>query len=141
MRLVRKRRRGMSAIIVTFVLIVVTLITSVMVASFTFGLISSYIPPAEVTVQGATCSATGNTTTCQLILTNEGAKNTATSGTCSLDGTTAGSVVGGGTVPAGGSLDGVECVAHNSPITPGSNVKGELSLTNGAILPFIGSVV
>ena len=123
-------------------MIAVLLIASVMLAGITFGVFSIYYAPAEVAAEGATCSTAGNTTTCQLTLTNDGTQNTATTGDCSLQAgsVVSGSVVGGGTVPAGGSLSGVKCVAHGGGISPGSQISGVLSMTNGASAFFIGTL-
>ncbi len=142
MRLGRQKRSGLTAIVVEIILIGIVLIASAMLAGFTFGVFSYYVSPAAVTVQGTICSANGNTTTCQLTLTNEGGHNTATTGACYLDGriNISGDVVGGGTVPAGGSLGGVQCVAHGASLQSGSQVSGALPLTNGAILYFIGTL-
>ena len=132
----------MSELVVEIIIIGVVLIASVMVGGFTFGIFSFYLRPAEVTAGGATCSATANMTTCQLTLSNEGPTNTSTTGVCSMSAGTEmiGSVVGGGTVPAGGSLSDVECVAHGGNITTGSQVSGALALTNGAVAFFVGTL-
>jgi len=141
MRITRQKRSGITPIIVEFMLIAIVLIACVMLAGFTFGLFSSYVTPAEVAVESAICSTAGNTTTCQLTLTNVGARDTSTTGTCSMSAGADenGSVVGGGTVPAGGSLSGVECVAHGY-LSTGSQVSGALSLTNGGIAFFVGTL-
>ena len=130
----------MAAIVVTFVLVIDSLISCVMVGGFTFGLIGAYVPPAEVTASEAMCSSVVNLTTCQLTLTNQGTHSTATTGVCSIGGASSGSVASGATVPAGGSLQGVRCEVHGSAVAPGSNVQGAVSLTNGATLVFFGTV-
>jgi hypothetical protein len=142
MHLPRHKRSGLAAIVVEVLLIGVVLIASVLVAGFTFGIFSFYITPAVVSVAGTMCSATENTTTCQLTIINEGERPTATTGTCSIDESSdiGGSVIGGGTVPAGGSLQGVQCVAHGGELPSGSQVSGALPMTNGAILYFIGTL-
>jgi hypothetical protein len=122
-------------------MIAVLLVAAVMLAGITFGVFSFYYHPAEVSAVGATCSTNGNTTVCQLTLTNIGLENTATTGVCSLraGAVETGSVVGGGTVPAGGSLSGVKCVASGNP-SPGSQVSGALLMTNGASAFFVGTL-
>jgi len=139
MRVSGHKRKGMSEVVVTFFLLVVSLITCVMVGGFSFGLIGDYVGPAEVSVQNATCSQSANLTTCQLTLMNQGAHSTATSGDCLIRGASVASVVGGGTVPAGGSL-GVQCIAHGGNFTEGARIQGALSLTNGGVLYFFGTV-
>lgn len=137
-----RRRRGVSSIVAEIALIAVVLITAVILASFTFGLFSSYYSPAEVAVEGASCTTAGNSTTCQLTLTNMGAQNTSTTGLCSMNvGTDVpGNVVNGGVVPAGGSLTNVQCITHGVNPSLGSQVSGALSLTDGGIAFFVGSV-
>jgi len=141
MRVTLKRRRGVSSLVAEIVLIAVLLIATVIFASFTFGLFSFYLSPAEVAVEGASCFTGTNSTTCQLTLTNVGESSVWTTGSCSLD---AGAnlncaVVGGGNVPAGGSLL-VQCVAHGIDLDPGAQVSGVLSLTNGGTAFFVGTV-
>jgi len=141
MRLARHKRRGVSAVVAEVVMIAVLLVAAVMLAGITFGIFAIYYQPAEVTAESATCSTADNMTVCQVTLTNEGTSDTSTTGACSLQvGTLVqGSVEGGGTVPAGGSLSGVECVAHSGGFSSGSHVNGALQLTNGASAFFIGT--
>ena len=132
----------MSPVVAEVVMIAVLLVAAVMLAGMTFGLFSFYYQPAEVIAGGATCASVGNTTTCQFTLTNEGIRDTATSGVCTLrDGAVeSGSVVGGGTVPAGGSLSGVQCITHSGSHTQGIHVSGALLMTNGASAYFVGTL-
>jgi len=141
MRITQRRRRGVSALVAEIALIAVVLIVSVIFASFTFGVFSFYYSPPEVAAQGASCSTAGNSTTCQLTLTNVGAQDTSTTGSCSLDSGTVvnGYIVDGGTVPAGGSLANVQCVTNGLNLTSGSQVDGALTLTNGGTAFFIGT--
>ena len=123
-------------------MIAVLLIAAVMLAGITFGVFSFYYQPAEVFAVGALCTHAGNATVCQLTLANEGLDDTATTGVCSLqDGSLmSGSVVGGGTVPAGGSLSDVECVANGGNPIQGSQISGALLMTNGASAFFTGTL-
>ncbi|HUK80144.1 MAG TPA: hypothetical protein VLU91_05725 [Nitrososphaerales archaeon] len=141
MQVTGHRRRGVSAVVAEVVMIAVLLVAAVMLAGVTFGIFAIYYEPAEVAAVGATCSAIGNSTVCQLTLTNEGTQDTATDGVCSLrvGEDLQGSVVDGGTVPAGGSLSGVQCVAPGGSLLPGSHVSGVLQMTNGASTFFVGT--
>jgi len=141
MRLSRHKRMGVSAVVAEIVMIAVVLVAAVMLAGVTFGIFAIYYQPAEVAAEGATCSNVGNMTVCELTLTNEGSENTATTGVCALQAGVLlqGSVEGGGTVPAGGSLSGVQCVAQSESLLPGSHVSGVLQMTNGASTFFIGT--
>ena len=142
MRVSRRRRRGVSAVVAEVVMIAVLLIAAVMLAGITFGVFSFYYQPAEVFAVGAVCTHAGNSTVCQLTLANEGLDDTATTGVCSLqDGSLmSGSVVGGGTVPAGGSLSDVKCVANGGNPIQGSQISGDLLMTNGASAFFAGTL-
>ena len=139
---ITRRRRGVSVIIAEVVLIAVLLVSAIMLTGLTFGLFSLYLSPAEVAAESVSCSAAGNTTTCQVTLTNEGAQDVSTTGSCSLNEGTAvsGSVVDGGIIPAGGSLQGVECVTNGVDLSSGSLVQGALPLTNGGSAFFTGTL-
>lgn len=139
---ISRRRRGVSPVIAEVCLIAVLLVSAIMLVSLTFGVFSFYISPAEVEAESALCSAAGNTTMCLLTLTNTGAQDTFTTGSCTLDAgaVLSGNVVNGGTVPAGGSLTNVQCVTHGVDPSPGSQVSGVLSLTNGGTAFFVGTV-
>ena len=143
MRVRGRKRRGVSVVVAEVVMIAVLLVAVVMLAGVTFGIFAIYYSPAEVAAEGATCSTVGNTTVCQLTLTNEGSRDTATTGACILQSgeVMQGSVEGGGTVPAGGSLSGVECIANGGGHSPGSHISGALQMTNGASTFFIGTFV
>jgi hypothetical protein len=137
----QRRRSGISPIVATIFLIVVVLISSVILGTFVFGLMGSYIPPPEVIAGDLTCSVNGNVTSCQMTLTNEGGHSTATTGSCALSSNTGqDSVVGGGTIPAGSSLNGVACVSHHATVAMGSQIQGSLSLTDGEIVIFFGTL-
>jgi len=132
----------MAAIVVEFVLIIVSLISCVILGGFAFGTITIYVPPAMVAAQVASCSYAGNATDCKLILVNQGTKNVSTEGTCALSVPGAGgngTVTNGGVVPAGGSLQGVTCAVHSSPLSPGMRVSGSLPLTDGGSVFFTGT--
>ena len=109
--------------------------------TYVFGLMGSYYPPPEVYAQGATCSIAGNQTTCQVTLTNQGGHDTATTGSCSDGSSAQAAVVGGGTIPAGGSLEGVKCVSQGTTLSGSSHIQGWLSLTDGGIVIFFGTLV
>ena len=132
----------MSAVVAEVVMIAVLLVAAMMLAGLTFGVFSFYYQPAEVIAGGASCSSAANMTVCQVTLTNEGPRDTSTTGVCSLRSgeVVSGSVVGGGTVPAGGSLSGVECVVQGGGSTQGAPISGSLLMANGASAFFIGTL-
>jgi len=134
------RRAGLSAIVVEFVLVVISLIACIVLGGFTFGTIQIYVPPAEVAAQASSCSAAGNHSFgCMLTLNNQGSRNVATDGICSLNvsgGPVNGTISDGGTVPAGGALTGVQCIADVAGPTSGALVTGSISLNDGGMAYF-----
>jgi hypothetical protein len=138
----RRRRSGITEIIVEFTMIIAILIAAVMIGGYSFGLISSYVPPAEVAVESASCFSSSNATVCQLTLANVGANDASTTGQCTISSASMKpcQVIGGGTIQAGGVLKGVECVIDGSTVQADSHVQGEISLSNGASVPFVGDV-
>lgn len=141
MRITRHKRKGVSAVVAEVVMIAVLLVSVVMLAGITFGIFAIYYQPAEVAAEGAACTEVGNTTVCQLTLTNEGTQDTSTTGLCAIQSgdVVQGYVEGGGTIPAGGSLSGVQCVTYGGGLMPGSHVTGVVPTTNGASAFFVGT--
>lgn len=136
------RRKGVTVIVVEFILILVTLITSVMVGGFVFGLFGNYIPPAEVAAQVSSCSSTGSSEVCQLTLSNVGARNVATTSGCTLSlagSARPGNLTGGGTIPGGASLNKISCAVQGAQAEPGSRLVGSIPLSNGATVFFTGT--
>lgn len=140
MKLPGRKRSGSSVVVATIFMIVVVLITGVIFGTFVFGLMGSYMSPPEVTVQSPACSVSGNMTSCQMTLTNQGGHSTSTTGSCSLGRATQDMLVGGGTIPAGGSLKGVACVSSGFALMAGSHVQGSLSLSDGQIVIFFATL-
>ena len=135
------RRKAITEIVVEMFLIIVSLIACVVLAGFAFGTMAIYTSTARVEAQVDSCSQVGNSTACVLRLQNTGSSSVSTSGLCSLTVSgkdLGGTVVGGGVIPASGSLDGVECVVNGSSITSGGRISGSLGLQNGAIVYFVG---
>ena len=142
MNLGRRKRSGVSVIVVTVFLIIIVLISSVALGTFVFGVMGSYIPPPQVMAEDPACTVSGNTTSCQMTLSNTGGHSTETTGSCSLGSNTGkDTVVGGGTIPPGGSLAGVACVSDGFVPVPGSHVQGSLFLTDGQIVIFFADLV
>ena len=126
----------------TVFLIIIVLISSVALGTFVFGVMGSYIPPPQVMAEDPACSVSGNTTSCQMTLSNTGGHSTETTGSCSLGSNTGkDTVVGGGTIPPGGTLAGVACVSDGFVPVPGSHVQGSLFLTDGQIVIFFADLV
>ena len=141
LKLRRGRRKGVSVVVASVFMIVVVLITSAMLGTFVFGLMGSYMSPPEVYVDAPACFINGNSTSCQMTLTNQGGQSTSTTGSCSLGSNNGNdTLVGGGTIPAGGSLKGVACVSSGFVLMAGSHVQGSLLLTDGQIVIFFAAL-
>jgi flagellin-like protein len=132
------KRKAISPVLATVILIAITLIAAIAVAGFVFGLFGTFTSVARVQASVTGCGANGaspNEEACTLILTNSGNANTATTGICSLTfgGTTySGLLTNGGTVPSGGSL--------SSP-APTCTVNSAASHLAGAGVQVTGSVI
>jgi FlaG/FlaF family flagellin (archaellin) len=132
-RLSRAKRKGLSAVIVELLLIVIALVTTAVLGGFVFGTLNFYYGPAELAAQVASCSASNNSEVCQVTLTNIGANPASTLGcTMNVNGSRVqGIMTNGGVVPASGSLGNVGCTAHGSTVPSGTRVVGWISFTGG----------
>jgi hypothetical protein len=134
-RLLKARKRiGLSEVIVTLFLIVVVIVSSVMVAGFLFGIMGTYAASPEVAASVTSCSPSVSGEVCTIHLTNIGASNVATTGSC-YEGSKQGLVASGGTVPAGGALT-VSCSVAGVKVSSGDLVVGSVALGNGAPVYF-----
>jgi len=138
-----RRRKAVSPILATLILVAITLILGLIVAGLVFGLFGSFTSVATVAAQEATCmSATG---VCDVTLINTGASSVTMTG-CSVQvsgkadaSTTFGHDNPVTTVGASSSLNAV-CRA-GVPFTAqtvGSRVVGSFSMSNGASVIFSG---
>jgi len=121
------------------VLIAVTLISSLVFGGFFFGLIGTMDRPAEVAAQITACKHVGSSETCVIDLTNEGASNTSTTNVCRL-GSAEGTLTSGGTIPADGTLVGVECTVTGISVLTGARLVGSIPLANDGTVFFVGTV-
>ncbi len=72
-----RRRKGVSEVLGTIVLIAITLIAAVAVSGFVFGLFGRYTVSATVVASGASCRDNGaGVITCTMLLVNTGSANT-----------------------------------------------------------------
>jgi len=136
----KQKKKGISPVLATVILIAITLIAAIAIAGFVFGLFGSFTSSAQVTAQVVGCSTQINTV-CTINLINSGTSNTNTVGS---------SLTWGGTVHSGDTCLGVKLTAGTTtPATctitnaaaPGSGVafSGEVSMANGASVPFTGN--
>jgi len=145
-----KRRRAISPVLATVILIAITLIAAIAIAGFVFGLFGTFTSTARVQASATNCSWNGANEVCTLILTNSGNANTATTGSCQLS--------YGGAAKSGESSNVnppvaavVQAVNAGTPVTTycmaltglaagaGAQVTGSLVLANGGNALFSAS--
>jgi len=139
------KRKGISPVLATVILIAITLIAAIAIAGFVFGLFGTFTSTARVQASVTNCSHDGTTgEDCQVILTNSGNANTATTGACSMSfggstysghvaDTVAHAIAGtNGVQPANaGSSPAYFCDVPNNQATSGQQVTGSVILANG----------
>ncbi|MEM3186087.1 MAG: type IV pilin N-terminal domain-containing protein [Conexivisphaerales archaeon] len=157
------KKRAISPVIATVILIAITLIAAVAIGGFVFGLFGSFTKNAQVTVIGVSASS-GTSTTAKALCYPSTSKSLSGSGadfinvTLTNTGTgatnvTSISVTFGGQTYTDATLSGSCFIgasgSNNSTLTvsftpgassnPGEQFTGTVSLANGAELPFTGT--
>jgi len=133
-----KRRRAISPVLATVILIAITLIAAIAIAGFVFGLFGTFTSTARVQASVTSCSWTSPSETCNLILTNTGNANTFATASCSI--TTKGATTTGAyafaapstslSVPSAGTNTGT-CTATIGDPGAGVQITGSVILANG----------
>jgi flagellin-like protein len=142
----KTRKKAVSPVIATIMLLAVTLIAGVFLAGFTFQVMGSFTTFPLVSANVESCS--GSPVVCGILLRNSGSGSTAATG-CSF-GTTGGDLYNSnGTrvhppeeipVPAGANTL-VECEWSGTPLFVSGSVSGSIQLASTALsIPFYGSV-
>jgi len=135
------KRKAISPVLATVILIAITLIAAIAIAGFVFGLFGTFTKTA--TVVGSTVSCTDAAGVCQVTLTDTGNANTATAGTCteSYGGSTyPGVITHGGPITSGGAGVTVTCTpTGGAALIGGELVTGSVALTNGGSVLFSGT--
>ena len=147
-----RKRKAISPVLATVILIAITLIAAIAVAGFVFGLFGTFTSSANLASQVVTCvhnggGAGGLVGYCEISLTNTGGSSAAVTG-CSIYGTagvvaaTAGGVVVPSTPVKAGTTTAapvnVYCQASAAG-TAGAVVSGSLTVASGAPLAFTGT--
>jgi len=133
-----RRRKAISPVLATVILIAITLIAAIAIAGFVFGLFGSFTSSARVSAQVTTCVV--STKTCTVLLTNTGTSN-ANALSCSIQDNGApesGTLGGGPTVPAGQAGVSFTCLLGTIHSVAGSTAEGSFAMSNGATVPFSG---
>jgi len=147
-----KRRRAISPVLATVILIAITLIAAIAIAGFVFGLFGTFTSSANLQLSVVTCvhGAGGNAAGdgyCLLDVTNTGGSSGSVTG-CSIYGTS--STSGSSGVPPvtaatvtvkAGTTSAAPQVVYCAPpasitITAGAAVSGQLIVASGSPLAF-----
>jgi len=137
----RGEKKAISPVLATVILIAITLIASVAIAGFVFGLFGTFTSTAQVSAGTVSCSGTPEV--CLVPLQNTGSANTMITGACNL--AFAGGPYVGTAVMTSGNLHGgssgvVSCTAPGSAhAAAGTEVTGSISLGNGVYVLFAGT--
>jgi flagellin-like protein len=143
---IKKTRKAISPVLATVILIAITLIASIAIAGFVFGLFGSFTSTAQVTVVPVTCNNSPNspgTLTCTLTIKNTGSSSTSVTAVFLAYGT---QVPGTGCSPVVSAGQSTTCTAifnltpTTSTIPVGQAVQGSITLSNGASVPWSGTV-
>jgi len=144
-----RRRKGISPVLATVILIAITLIAAIAIAGFVFGLFGTFTSSARLQSSVVACHATGGgsgagLSYCLIDISNTGGASGSVTG-CSIYGTTevTNSALNGGgtatvTITAGTPAPGtaVYCIGTAAQITAGSAVSGSLVVASGSPLAF-----
>ena len=141
-----KSRKAISPVIATIILVAVTLVISVAVGGYIFGLFGGYTQTAQAQITSSALiknAAGGNPPTVTLQASNTGVTAvTATGGTLTIGGATYVLTVNG-TVPATSlpvALPATVTGLLSSAINVGQTYTGIITFSNGAQVPFSGVV-
>jgi flagellin-like protein len=135
-----ERKKAISPVLATVILISITLIAATAVSGFVFGLFGTFTSTAVVSASGSS-SCSGTPESCTLFLSNTGSSNVAVTGVCRLN--FGGSSYLGTASIVSGSLNAgrqatVSCVSSSpgSHATSGTQITGSVAIGNGAQVLF-----
>lgn len=142
MNLAERRRKGISPVLATVILIAVTIVAATSIAGFVFGLMGSFTSTATVSATSVSC--TGTPEVCTITASNPGTGSTSITGVCSL--TFGGNSYAGTAALFSGNLNGggtakITCTSNTagSHAASGSQITGWLTVGNGANVLFSAS--
>jgi len=141
----RKNRKAISPVLATVILIAITLIAAIAIAGFVFGLFGSFTSSAQVTVTATSLvhntAALGPSGT--VVASNTGTSNTNINAVSLTFGgaTCSAAVAAGTTVTAGATYTlTLPSLANLCPASvAGESFTGNLALSNGGQVPFVGT--
>ncbi|MGD1055194.1 MAG: archaellin/type IV pilin N-terminal domain-containing protein [Nitrososphaerales archaeon] len=137
-----KKRKAISPVLATVILIAITLIAAIAVAGFVFGLFGSFTSSAQISAVLVTCHNTAPAN-CAVSLQNTGSSN-ATPTACSLQ---IAGVATSGTTSTAAVTAGAGAIAETCALGAGgaaggaigSTAQGSFTLSNGASVTFTGT--
>jgi len=138
-----KRRKAISPVLATVILIAITLIAAIAIAGFVFGLFGSFTSTARVTVN-AVALTHGATPTGTMTAYNSGTSNANANGiTLTYGGQTCPAAITGAPVAiTAGTAPGIPLTitagSCSTASVAGQSFTGMLSMSNGAQVPFSG---
>jgi flagellin-like protein len=136
-----QKRKAISPVIATVILIAITLIAAIAIAGFVFGLFGSFTSTAQVLVSSASCTA-AVPAVCTLTLSNSGTANTAvvaSTFTLTYGGVKYGGSCAAGVVITAGTAAPVSCSVTGATAVSGEQFTGSLGLSNGGVVSFSGT--
>jgi len=139
MKMTHTKRKAISPVLATVILIAITLVAGVAIAGFAFGLFGTLSATANVTVTTLTCThnAVAADSTCTVQLENTG-NAPASAVACALSGLNDAAFVNPTAIPAGTTV-GATCTGSPNPTVPGEPVQGTFTLSSGIIVSFSGT--
>jgi len=140
------KRKAISPVLATVILIAITLIAAIAIAGFVFGLFGSFTKTAQVSASVTNCSwVSGTGEVCTLSMINSGAANTiANSCTMTYGGKTYTGTVSGTTTLTAGTTVSTICTASSSAPTSavdpgaGTTITGSVVASNGGSILWTG---
>jgi len=138
------KRKGISPVLATVILIAITLIAAIAIAGFVFGLFGTFTKTAAVSASVTSCSYNGTNEVCDLSMINSGTSNTVANGcTMTFKGVTAAGVLAfvapstSLTLTAGATTY-ISCTGGGDA-GAGNAISGSVATSNGGSVLFSGS--
>jgi len=138
-----RRRKGISPVLATVILIAITLIAAIAIAGFVFGLFGSFTSSARIS-QLSTSMVSGATPTGTITVMNTGSSNAAVNSiSLTYGGQTCAAAITGSPVTIGAGAGGVPLTitagACATASVSGQAFTGNLALSNGGQVPLTGN--
>ena len=136
----RRKRKAISPVLATVILIAITLIAAIAIAGFVFGLFGSFTSSAQVSAVSVVCSDSLHD--CVVGLQNTGSSNaTPTACNVQISGVSTSGTGGFAAVTAGGGSVPQTCTIGTTALSQavGSTAQGSFTMSNGASVPFTGT--